>query len=975
MKKIVITGLLITTTLFGSTTGKLTGFVRDANTGESLIGCNILIVGTDLGAATDINGQYFILNVPPGRYDVKSIMIGFTSVISQSVQINVDLTSTIDFELNIEVLGGQEVTVVAQRSMVKMDLTSSEARISSDQLEVMPVNEIWDVLSILGGVTKDAGGGIHIRGGRGREVAYWVDGVSVTDSYDGGLSVAVDNNSIQELQVISGTFNAEYGQSMSGIINLVTKDGSSDYHGHLSTYQSGYYTNDTKITGLENFDITNEQDLIASLSGPAPLFSNRLKFYTHARYNKSNGWLNAYRIFDKNGDFEQDLDDLLSWYLENNKSHEPDIYHMNTREKFNTNTKLTFNVLSGMKLRFSLMTSDETYQDYRHEAQWSPEGELWRFNSGRNYKLSLTHSLSSRTFYNVDLTQFSKSYQHYAYESISDSNYIDPYFWSHAEYGTIPKNSFKIWGVDKARFERKTTTNVVKFDITSQFTPIHQIKFGAEYRKHNLFLDDFSIQDADLSDTVYTIKIPGDHLIEYSDASLWSVSNLFNNGLIQAKFKSKSDATEFSDFYNRYVEYNRRTYDENPDEFSIYVQDKIEFQSVIINIGLRYDWFNSNGVVPTNPAEPYLGNPRNPFIDTLTYQERDNIDWTDYAQYYKTFLPDSGVSLIGTTGWWNNVKSSQKISPRLGIAYPITDKGVIHFSFGHFFQIPSFERLFSNPGYKIPEESGKFGVYGNPDLKPQKTVSYELGLKQELFPRFSIDVTGYYRDVRDWVSTGIPIDLGGGASYYIYVNKDYSNVRGVTLNIDRQFYNNYGFNFNYTYQIAEGSNSNPDEEFGALSNNDEPTRAILPLEWDQRHTINGSLFLGGKAWNLSILGQFGSGYPYTPSINIASLTGINTSTVLKTNSRRKPITYNFDANFIYTLPFRQIDSQLYIKILNILDRRNENTVYGDSGRADQTLDNRPEEDENRVNSVDDFYNRPDWFSAPRQIQIGLKFSF
>lgn len=978
MKKIFLTGLLFSAILFGGTTGKITGIITTASAGDPLIGCNVVIPGTDLGAATDIYGQYFILNVPPGIYDVKAIMIGYTPVVSQAVQVNVDLTSTVDFALNIEVLGGKEVTVVAKRSLIKMDLTSSETRVSAEQLEIMPVNTIWDVLAVQGGVTKDAGGGIHIRGGRGREVAYWVDGVSVTDAYDGGLSVAIDNSSIQELQVISGTFNAEYGQSMSGIINLVTKDGGSDYHGQISVYGAGFYTDDKHLIGLDKFNITDEKDIEGSLSGQLPGLAKRLTFYTHFRYNNSNGWLNAYKIYDKDGtvQYKYNYENFWDWYINGNKAYEPEFYYLNAHARFNTNTKLTLNLFSGLKLRFSYMTSTEEYQDYRHEAQWSPEGELHRFNSGRNLKLSLTHSLSSRTFCNIDLTRFSKNYHHYAYEKVTNSNYIDPYFWFHQEFASAV-SAFKIWGVDHARFERQTDTEVAKFDLTSQFTRIHLIKFGVEYRRHDLFLDDYSIQDADQSDTVFTIKIPGEHYFEQDNSTgQWGVYNTYNSSLIQSGFDSKSKVTEFSDFYTKYVEYNRRYYEENPVEFSVYLQDKIEFKSVIINLGLRYDWFNSNGVVPTNKAEPYLGNPRNPFIDSLSYEARENINWTDYAQYYASSLPDSGASLIGASGWWTPVEATQQISPRLGIAYPITDKGVIHFSFGHFFQIPSFERLFTSPGYKIAEESGKFGVFGNPGLKPQKTVTYELGLKQEILPGLSIDVTGYYRDVRDWISTGIPIDLyGGGASYFVYVNKDYSNVRGITLNIDRRLRGFYGFSLNYTFQIAEGSNSDPDEEFGAIRDNKEPTRAILPLDWDQRHTINGSFFFGGRNWNLSLLGQIGSGYPYTPTTNISSTSGISTSTVLKTNSRRKPITYNLDLNFLYNLPLSQIDTQLYVKVLNVLDRRNQNEVFGDTGRADQTLDMRGDENENRSNSIADFYQHPEWFSSPRQIQIGLKFSF
>ncbi|RMF09157.1 MAG: TonB-dependent receptor [Candidatus Neomarinimicrobiota bacterium] len=977
MKSIVIGFFLSLTLVWGGTTGKLTGTVTDAESGEPLPGCNIILEGTDLGAATDLDGSYFILNIPPGVYTVKALMIGYSTQSIEQVRIQVDLTTTLNIQLQVEAIQGEEVTVVAEKPLVQMDLTSSEARISAEDLDALPVNEIWDVINVQSGVTRDAGGGIHIRGGRQQEVAYWVDGVSVTDAYDGGLSVAVDNDAIQELQVISGTFNAEYGQAMSGIINLVTKDGGEQYRGYLSSYASRYTTGDTRLRGRDRYSFADDRNLEGSLSGPVPLLGKRLTFYTYGRWNHSKGWLYAWKIFDRWG---QPLVELAA---PGEPASTPEAVAMNWREKTNTNSKLTFKLNSTMKLRYNLMTSHETYQDYNHYAQYSPEGELIHFTSGMNQKLSFTHTLSSATFYTLDLSRFQKKYHHYAFPDPYSPDYIDPYYFAHQE-AVLDISTFKIWGVNMSRFQRKTDTRVMKFDFTSQVNPVHQLKFGAELRNHDLTLDGYGISDADLTDTVFTIRIPGDFIV--SDQVLpgqWTIMDPVDstyigwgwnghNGVTPFGFNTKKQADDFIQYYNKYVQFGRGTYHEQPTEMSAYVQDKIEFKSVIINVGVRWDRFDARGVVPTNPAEPYMGNPRNARLDSLTLEERKHIDWSLYVDDYRDVLADSGASLESKRGWWSPTTVKSQLSPRLGIAYPITDKGVIHFSFGHFFQMPSFGNLYKDPGIKIPEESGKFGVFGNPDLNPQKTVMYELGLQQELAPGLSLDLTGYYRDVRDWVSTGIPVDMGGGASYYTYVNKDYSNVRGLTLNCTRQFSGFYGFSFNYTFQIAEGSNSNPDEEFGALQNNAEPTRAILPLDWDQTHTLNGNVYLGGKAWNLSFLGQFGSGYPYTPSQNVATTQGISVSTDLPKNSRRKPYTYNLDVNFQYALPLPGPEAQLFVKIFNVLDRRNEIIVYSDTGTADKTNDIQGEDNATRPNTIAEYYTHTEWYSAPRQVQIGFK---
>jgi len=233
IRKCCILFLLVTFSgiLFAGVTGKITGNVVEKGTDMPLSGANVLLKGTYLGAASDINGNFLILNVPPGYYDIEVSVIGYQKQVIKDVLIQIDLTTHLDFILTTEVIEAGAVTVIAERPAVQKDLTSSESRVSSENIDAMPVNTVGDILQLQSGVTKDAGGGIHIRGGRSTEVAYWIDGVSITDSYDGGQAVAVEHTSIQELQVISGTFNAEYGNAMSGIVNIVTKEGSRNYDG------------------------------------------------------------------------------------------------------------------------------------------------------------------------------------------------------------------------------------------------------------------------------------------------------------------------------------------------------------------------------------------------------------------------------------------------------------------------------------------------------------------------------------------------------------------------------------------------------------------------------------------------------------------------------------------------------------------------------------------------------------------------
>jgi len=243
-----------------------------------------------------------------------------------------------------------------------------------------------------------------------------------------------------------------------------------------------------------------------------------------------------------------------------------------------------------------------------------------------------------------------------------------------------------------------------------------------------------------------------------------------------------------------------------------------------------------------------------------------------------------------------------------------------------------------------------------------------------------IEIKGFYRDARNYVSSGIPIDLGDGKSYYTYVNKDYSNSRGIIFSFYRRFNHLIGWTLDYTYQIAEGSNSNPDEEFGAVLDGEEPARSIIPLDWDQRHNINGSISIGQNGWGANAVFQYGSGYPYTPEITNYEQQGAVLSNVLLRNSRRKSSNFRVDLKLFKQIRVGTINGKFYINIYNLFDRRNELTVYGDSGRSDQTIEESRAEiispfEPLRPNTISEYYNRPHWYDEPREIQFGFQFAW
>ena len=337
--------------LFAGTTGKLSGLVTEANSNTVLIGCNILINDTDLGTASDAEGEYFLLNIPPGVYTVRFQMIGYETIIINDVKISVDRTTKLNAELAVEAIEGSEITVTAERKLIEFDVTQSESRITAEELESMPVAEVSDVLRLQGGITQDAGGGLHMRGGRSNEIAYMVDGVPMTDSYSGGISVQIENDNLQELQVISGTFNAEYGKALTGIINMVTKDGGDNFEGSLNVYSGDHTTSDTIFSDLDSYSIDNDYSISGNVSGP--IIPGLITFYSSGRINQSSGWLNGLHTFTMYGDtLFQDYNN--NDYRDNNEPlKNPSYRSLNWYNNWSTQNKITFRLRPMTRLKIN----------------------------------------------------------------------------------------------------------------------------------------------------------------------------------------------------------------------------------------------------------------------------------------------------------------------------------------------------------------------------------------------------------------------------------------------------------------------------------------------------------------------------------------------------------------------------------------------------------------------------------------------
>jgi len=983
--------LFIVGTLFAGTTGKISGVVVDSETKEPLPGVNIVVEGTTLGAATDLNGQYNILNIPPGVYELKAMMIGYTSQITQNVLVKIDLTTKINFSLPTTVLGMEEVTVVAEREIVQMDMTSSMAAVGAEEIEALPVQSINQVLNLQAGVVQ-SGGEFHVRGGRGGEITYMVDGVTIT-SLDGGRGVSVESDAVQEMQLISGTFNAEYGNAMSAILNIVTKEGDDKYSGQIQGSFGDYVSGNHMYDVMKSFkpvidpvsndpvmvdeadnplnDLNPQYDIRGTLSGPVPFLGKKMNFFVNGRYLSDTGYLYGRK-----------------WYTPQGLTGDSSLVALQPRKSTTLQAKLTYRPIANIKLNYNVFwRSSERERNTSKSLRYVPDAGRQSYNSGITHMFNLSHTLSPNTFYEFKVSQYYSKSDTFLYKdpfkvpdyfirlfkTIDGKTEIeDRYYTSDAEKDAIineakekewtwdfiidPNNSVGYLHPDSNSVSRaqnsfedmQTNLNhsystdkflLGKFDLTSQVSTTHQIKVGLEGTLHEIQRESYTLRPK--------MDANGNEIVPFVPV-IEPVSTLWHDN-----------------------------YTRKPKEFSAYIQDKMEYQDLIMNIGLRFDYFDPNYVVPVDPTDPDIYNPyssefKGPNWDQKYYNSLPSQAEKDAYTAANAYTPEQRRDMMH-----KKVKAKMQISPRIGIAYPISDKGVIHFSYGHFFQMPSASYLYSRPDFKLSVGSGNM-LFGNADLNAEKTVQYEIGLQQQLGENVGIDVTLFYKDIRDWVGVSHVYETQFlNTNYMKYENKDYANVRGITVAIDRRFVNNLSASLDYTFQFAEGTYTSPSDSYSAAQGNEEPAKKLIYMDYDRRHSLNGTVAYNLLGWTIAVIGKYSTGFPYTPTL-IAGSASANYRG-WRENIARRPATSSvdlkIDKRLVKTGPFAH---RLFIRVYNLFDQKGALRVHADTGSPEYTTYGTHRwvrYDQDRIGSLEHFYLNPDWYQSPRQIQLGYIIEF
>ncbi|HMN16296.1 MAG TPA: TonB-dependent receptor [Ignavibacteriaceae bacterium] len=927
--------------LYAQSTGKIMGKVIDASTDEGIPFANVLIDGTSLGAASDVEGNFVILNIPPGLYNVTASYIGYQKVTIKDITVNVGFTTSLDFKLNPGEITLEAVVVQGDRNpLIRQDLTNPTVAITSESLENLPVDNIADVIKLQAGVVTGDDGSIHVRGGYGNEVAYTLNGLSLNDPYGNSRSVGLASNAVQEASVSTGTFSAEFGNALSGVVNYVTKEGSDKYTFSIRGYGGDYVTSRTDFfTNLDKIDVLNRARMEATFGGPLPI-SSSTQFFASGIYENFKGGYYGYRLYNPGDSYltpanfkntDPRYGDATGAYFFNpftpgsdgtptgDKKYVP----MNPKQTLNLQFNISQKFGSLIKLKYEFVYDRAKSKDFNRNYLFNPDGLGWDYSRGVINTLDLTHTVDDKTFYTLKGSYSFNRAEHYLYENPEDARYLPNFYRK-----TVGNTTYYSGGTDNDIWHRSTETYSIKGDLVSQMFGVHEVKAGFEFRKHNIKRDGFTLDFYKLKDIGGITSITP---LNINDVLYDSSLTIIRGGIFSVS-----------------------TYDKNPLQGAVYLLDKMELaKTLILNIGLRYEFFDA--------ASEYNYD----FSKNLT----DSL-----SGYMNAHLKPAEIKHM--------------LSPRFSVSYPITDRGVIRFSYGHFYQIGSLSSLYSNDLRWVPNVAF-IPTFGNPNVNPQRSVQYEIGLQQQLTDDFKFDLTGYYKDVRDYIFTQT-IYTEQARQYKVLTNLAYSNVRGITLSFLKRRGPGELFSatLDYTFQVAEGNRTEPQEDlFFSEASGKQTETYLVPLDFDRPHLINGTFTLTDpNSWSLGVIYNIQAGTPYTPALP-PSLSTIT----YQQNSGSKSMQWEVDLKFEKYFSFGPLNYSVFIHINNLFDTQNDRYVYASSGKSLSNIEevlnaNQFNDLRNRINRgdpglidksfIDNYYTRrPENVSRPREVRLGFSIIF
>ena len=990
--------------------GKVTGVVTDAQSGEPLAGVQVFLEGTGRGVISQENGRYFIVNVAPGNYTLVAQLIGYAAVRKENVQVTIDVTSTINFQMPREAVAVDEIIVEAERiPLVPQGQTGSMDVISAAEISALPVSDIMGVLALEQGFInvpidntdvvsyaqqRQGVTPLRIRGGRGAETTTLLDGVPINNFVLGGPAFDITNKAIEQVAFLRGHFDAQYGNALSGIINYATREGGTDFEGEVeyrSSAPGGWLGND--------YDEIRSSDMFEGyVAGPVPGTDDRLRFMFAGRQRYS-----AHRALE----FDDDIFVPSSPSDAFNTPHALDVIpgwrafgYNQQRDLF---SKATFYATPAAKLNLSWISYNRKNQPFDYD--WSLDVDplpyqttaedsayyLARSSTLLRYQDLVQASLAMRrdlfvarwdhtlgnTAYKLTAGYLDQSRETCNFMSgvclenhFEDPNFSGGFIAPFGAYNNSPTTGTDyFWGGESL----KTLTGRV--DVQSQVSDHHNLSAGLFFQRHDMTYDEWE--------------------------------NKGNNDVLSV----------------------RQLYSATPWDGALYVEDAIEYDFLTLSLGARFDYGKASGSFFANPVDPTNGttalqvcaNPgqwqgrtvRSFDEETGSVQSESlsaDMGWT--SQSCGDPAVRAQAARIATADDFAEADARTQFSPRIGVSLPVTESSQLFFNFGRYSQNPLLKNTYQNTGIGTAMEGTPSGpaifssVYrvsflGNPHLLTEQATTYEIGYSQEIDGTYALSAVVYSKDqngltgvaqvgTRPYVVQDPGVTYGSSTpSYAILINQDFATTRGFEASLRRRVTDYWGFDLNYGFMQCRTNASDPEREFEAQDQEGDPAlRREIPCEIDQPHKFTGVLRLavgndtpdiplGGvtRNTNLSLVLNTASGFPYTPTFDF---TGIGATNQAERYSGRAPSSLSMDLLFRKDWRIQDMGYGLFLTVNNLTDRENCVQVYPTTGNClggGEDQSRRAAGNTVGANTDSTFFDRPFMRADGRSIEAGLRVSF
>lgn len=866
--------------LHATVTGKISGVVIDVQTGKPVEGATVSVVASNLVTKTDEDGEYFIINVPVGEYDLAVTHVGYEKVAKKQVRVLVDLTTPVDFEVMPATAElANEVVVYATAPLIQKDLTASRMIFTEERLHNLPnITSVQAILTKYPGVVSDQNNQLHIRGGRSGQMSYYYDGFSIQDPFYATSGMRISPTALEELSLTSGGFTAEYGDALSGVLSAVTKEGSSVYRGNVRVFQGATHPYDINTAEWGKLKTISNRSLAGNFSGPIPgLDPRQYTFFTSGEYLRDDGYLPH---------------NWQTSYLGISK------FTMQPLPRLKLKTNVTYNKTDGAV--YTHRDVNNISYDFNLDGLPVFEQRAYLVGMTGNYALN-DWSIASLTF-----NQFFTKYNSYPaslkgkywdqwpgysvdQNGVYNGTIDDDNYWGSPDW-TDPMQATGFTAGDD--FEptyrlRQTRYNSMSGNYVAQVGKRNQIKAGFEYRAYDIN---------------------------------WDFKQFYNSQPYGEKYSSR------------------------PKYASTFFEDKLEYRDFVVNLGVRYDYRNADIAYNSTPED--------------------------------------------TVAHYQDAVTRSRISPRLGISFPISDRAVMHFNYGVYYQAPQYRFVYTNLS---GDRSSGLPIIGNPNLEPEETVAYELGVENMIGSELRVDITAYYKDIEDLVTTR---EVGRVMTNPVtkYVNADYGTVTGFDVSLEKlPLSGHFSGSVTYGFMMAKGNGSDANEPYYTYLTSNTDTLAPLsefPLDFDQRHTVTAVLdyrvpadwkgnWLGLRvpgAWGVSVVAIFGSGLPYTRTDADGNRLGDR-------NESRLPATYSVDTRFNKDFSLNKAGRMLtwFVEVDNLFNRKNVLDVYTRSGLPDDDLNVQGAGlalDQEELNKYDHLFDHdPQNYSPPRTVRTGFEITF